>query len=301
MQKRWLVLKLLNSKTVIVQGITGSHGSFHAKAMLDYGTKIVAGTSPNKAGESIHGLPVYGSIKDIIINMGEIDASVIFVPARFAKSAILEAIDANMPLIVCVTEGIPVHDMLIINNRLSKSNSQLIGPNSPGVIIPGETKLGIIPAQITTPGSVAIVSRSGTLTYEAVAGLSSSGIGQKYVIGIGGDPVGGTSFVDCLKLFENDPEVSSIVLIGEIGGESEITAANFIRHNITKPVVAYIAGRYAPENIQLGHAGAILGSKKESATSKSEYLNKAGVTVVDDITEVASAVAKIDQKKGYVK
>ena len=283
---------VFSPKSVIVQGITGTHGSFHTKMMLDYGTHIIGGTSPNKAGEQVHGVPVYASVKDLLSDGREVDASVIFVPARFAKAAIFEAIEAAIPLIVCVTEGIPIHDMLAVRKKLINSNSRLIGPNSPGILTPGEAKLGIIPATITLPGSVAIVSRSGTLTYEVVSSLTKQSIGQRYIIGIGGDPINGLGFVECLKAFEEDASVSSIILIGEVGGEAELSAAEYIKQHVTKPVAAYVAGHYAPKNIQLGHAGAILGSDKESATTKSLALSHAGAIVTESITDIAQEIKR---------
>ncbi len=283
---------VFSPKSVIVQGITGTHGSFHTKMMLDYGTHIIGGTSPNKAGEQVHGVPVYASVRDILSDNREVDASVIFVPARFAKAAIFEAIEAAIPLIVCVTEGIPIHDMLAARKKLINSNSRLIGPNSPGILTPGEAKLGIIPATITLPGSVAIVSRSGTLTYEVVSSLTKQSIGQRYIIGIGGDPINGLGFVECLKAFEEDASVSSIILIGEVGGEAELSAAEYIKQHVTKPVAAYVAGHYAPKNIQLGHAGAILGSDKESATTKSLALSHAGAIVTESITDIAQEIKR---------
>lgn len=259
---------------VAVQGITGRQGSFHTNAMLEAGTKIVGGTSMSSVGEKIHGVSVYKSLTDI---PSKIDISIIFVPAKFAKSAILEAFNAKIPLVICITEGIPIHDMLYISQHKAGESSVLIGPNCPGVLLPGTARLGIIPHSLSLPGSVGIVSRSGTLTYEAMAGLSSRGIGQKYVIGIGGDPIKKTSFIDCLDLFENDPEVDQIVLIGEIGGTEETEAANYIKNHIKKPVYGYIAGHHAPAGVQLGHAGAILGSDQESAAAKTDTLAKAGV------------------------
>lgn len=276
---------LLTGKNVIVQGITGSHGSFHTRAMVAAGTNIVAGTSPGKGGQEIDGIPVYNSVTDIQTDMA-VDISVIFVPAAFAKAAVLEAITANVPLIVCITEGIPVHDMLQIKQQLGESKSKLIGPNCPGIILPGKNKLGIIPASLSLPGTVGIVSRSGTLTYEAMASLTQREIGQKYVIGIGGDPVKGTDFVDCLELFQNDPEVDRIVMIGEIGGTSEYAAADYIAEHVTKPVYSYITGHHAPAGVQLGHAGAILGGESESAAAKTAYLAEKGVTTATSITSL---------------
>ena len=283
--------EILFGKNVIIQGITGSHGSFQAKAMIDSGTNIVAGTSPNKAGESVHGVPVYSSIQDIQKDFS-VDCSVIFVPAKFAKFAILEAISSKIPLIVCITEGIPIHDMIKIKQKLVGSKSMLIGPNSPGIIVPGINKLGIIPASMAKPGNVAVISRSGTLTYEAMASLSEIGIGQRYVIGIGGDPIRGTGFIECLEMFENDKEVSEIVMIGEIGGTDEILAAEYIKKSITKPVYAYVAGHHAPPGVQMGHAGAILGSKSESAQAKTEALANAGAYTATSVEGLIRLISK---------
>lgn len=283
--------ELFTAKNVIVQGITGTHGAFHTKAMLDAGTHIVAGTSPNKAGETIHDVPVFKSIKDIQDVGVQTDISVIFVPVPFAKSAIVEAIEARIPLIVVITEGIPVHDMLVVKQLASDSGSVIVGPNCPGILMPGLNKLGIIPAKMGKPGSVAIVSRSGTLTYEAMAGLSSVGIGQRYVFGIGGDRIKGTDFTDCLELFENDSKVDRIVLIGEIGGTSEHMAAAYIKTSVTKPVFAYVAGHQAPAGVQLGHAGAILGGEDESASAKTKNLREHGAVTADSITELIRLVA----------
>lgn len=283
---------LFTPKHVIVQGITGTQGSFHTKNMLSYGTRVVAGTSPTKAGTSLHGIPVYASIRDIQSDMS-VDASVIFVPAPHAKAALLEAIDAKIPLIVCITENIPVHDMQFVHqtNRQNGNKSVIIGPNCPGVLTPTHALLGIIPAQLTAVGDTAIVSRSGTLTYEAMDQLTKRGFGQKYIIGIGGDMLPGASFVDCLKLFEDDPEIARIILIGEIGGTSEIDAADYIQSSVTKPVYTYIAGHSAPEGVQMGHAGAILGTNKlESAAAKTDYLAKSGAITASSLTELISRV-----------
>lgn len=277
------------AKNVIVQGITGSQGSFHTKAMLGAGTHIVAGTSPTKAGQTFEGVPVYATIADIQ-KQHTVDISVIFVPAAFAKDAIFEAIDAHVPLIVCITEGVPIHDMRIVKEKLNNSKSTLIGPNCPGVLLPGVQRLGIIPEFMGREGSIGIVSRSGTLTYEAMSGLSEKGIGQRYVIGIGGDPIRGTGFIECLELFENDPEVSAIVMIGEIGGTDEVLAANYIAKHVTKPVYGYIAGHHAPAGVQLGHAGAILGSDDESASAKTDALTAAGIITAKNIVELISLV-----------
>lgn len=281
--------ELFTVKNVIVQGITGSQGAFHAAAMSRAGTTVVGGTSPNKAGETIHDIPVYATVADIKTEH-PVDCSVIFVPAPFAKSAIIEAIDAEIPLIICITEGIPVHDMLYINQHLIGKVSHLIGPNCPGVLLPDVSRLGIIPDHMGREGSIGIVSRSGTLTYEAMAGLSAHDIGQKYVIGIGGDPIKGVGFIDCLDLFESDPDVSHIVMIGEIGGTEELEAAAHITSSITKPVFSYIAGHHAPTGVQLGHAGAILGSHNESAAAKTTALRDAGSITATSIVELINHV-----------
>lgn len=272
-----------NLRNVIVQGITGTHGAFHARAMVAAGTNVVAGTSPNKAGQTIDDIPVFATISDIKEKF-QVDASVIFVPAPFAKAAVIEAIDTEVPLIVCITEGIPIHDMLIIRQHLQGKSSTLIGPNCPGVLLPGRSKLGIIPASMGLPGTVGVVSRSGTLTYEAIASLTERGIGQRYVIGIGGDPVRGTNFIECLRLFEDDPMITHIVMIGEIGGTDEQAAADYISRRVTKPVYSYITGHHAPAGVQLGHAGAILGSADESALTKTSALENAGAITATSLS-----------------
>lgn len=285
---------IFTAKNVIVQGITGAHGRFQTESMLNAGTNIIAGTSPGKAGEQVEGVPVYNSITDIQKDH-QVDTSVIFVPAKFAAAAIIEAIEAHVPLIICITEGIPVHDMLKVNEKLRISaTSTLLGPNSPGALVPGVHKLGIIPAHMGTPGKVAIVSRSGTLTYEAMAGLTAKGIGQKYVIGIGGDVVHGLGYKACLRMFEEDPEVNKILMIGEIGGQEEIDAAVFIKESITKPVFSYIAGHHAPEGVQLGHAGAILGSKHESAAAKTRVLKVSGAYTATSVSDLVELVANTE-------
>ncbi len=280
---------LFTSKNVIVQGITGTHGTFHTKAMIDAGTTIVGGTSPSKTGQTVHGVPVFDSIASIK-KIFEVDISIIFVPAKFAAGAIFEAIDNHVPLIICITEGIPTHDMLRIKQRLMKGNSTLIGPNCPGVLLPGGNTLGIIPTRFGTIGNIGVVSRSGTLTYETVAGLTQKGIGQKYVIGIGGDPIKGADFVDILTLFENDSDVTGIVMVGEIGGQSEIEAAKFIRQHVTKPIFGYIAGWQAPLDTRLGHSGAILKSDEESAETKTRLLSEAGVKMARNVVELVRLI-----------
>ena len=282
--------QLFTGKNVIIQGIAGKNGRFHARNMLDYKTHIVAGTSPNQAISEVHGVPVFRTIDDIKKRFA-IDISVIFVPAPHAKAAILEAIQAQIPLIVCITEGVPVHDMLEIKQKLRLSHSVLIGPNCPGVLLPGRQLLGIIPASLAVPGDTAIVSRSGTLTYEAMSLLTQAGFGQRYIIGIGGDMISGSSFVDCLQLFQNDPSVKRIVMIGEIGGISEITAADYIKQSINKPVYAYISGHSAPAGIQMGHAGAILGTNAlESAAAKTAYLQQAGAITANSISKLIQKI-----------
>lgn len=282
--------QLFTGENIIIQGITGKNGRFHARNMLNYKTSIVAGTSPNQAISEVHGVPVFRTIDDIKKSFA-IDISVIFVPAPHAKAAILEAIQAQIPLIVCITEGVPVHDMLEIKQKLRRSHSVLIGPNCPGVLLPDGQLLGIIPASLATPGDTAIVSRSGTLTYEAMSLLTQAGFGQRYIIGIGGDMISGSSFVDCLQLFQNDPSVKRIVMIGEIGGISEIAAADYIKQSISKPVYAYIAGHSAPNGVQMGHAGAILGTNAlESATAKTAYLQQAGAITANSISQLIQKI-----------
>ena len=282
--------QLFTGKNVIIQGITGKNGRFHARNMLNYKTSIVAGTSPNQSVSEVHGIPVFRTIDDIK-KLFAIDISVIFVPAPHAKAAILEAIQAQIPLIICITEGVPVHDMLEIKQKLHRSRSVLIGPNCPGVLLPDRQLLGIIPTSLAAAGDTAIVSRSGTLTYEAMSLLTQRGFGQKYIIGIGGDMVRGISFTDCLDLFEHDPDVARIILIGEIGGTSEITAADHIKQHISKPVYAYIAGHHAPRGVQLGHAGAILGTNElESAATKTARLQAAGAVTATSIDKLIARV-----------
>ncbi len=282
--------QLFTGKNVIIQGITGKNGRFHTRNMLNYKTSIVAGTSPNQSVSEVHGVPVFRTIDDIKKRFA-IDISVIFVPAPHAKAAILEAIQAQIPLIICITEGVPVHDMLEIKQKLRRSHSVLIGPNCPGVLLPGRQLLGIIPASLATPGDTAIVSRSGTLTYEAMSLLTQAGFGQRYIIGIGGDMISGSIFVDCLQLFQNDPSVKRIVMIGEIGGISEITAADYIKQSISKPVYAYIAGHSAPNGVQMGHAGAILGTNAlESAAAKTAYLQQAGTITANSISQLIQKI-----------
>ncbi|MFC3959960.1 succinate--CoA ligase subunit alpha [Halovivax cerinus] len=275
---------------VVVQGITGGEGKFHAGQMIEYGTNVVAGAVPGKGGQEVHGVPVYDTV-DEAVREENADASVIFVPPAFAGDAIFEALDTDLDLAVAITEGIPTQDMARVNKRLSETDTRLIGPNCPGIITPGEAKLGILPGNIFAEGDVGLVSRSGTLTYQVVDNLTNRGIGQTTAIGIGGDPIIGTDFVDALSAFEDDPDTKAIVMCGEIGGEDEEEAARYIDEHVDTPVVGFIAGRTAPPGKRMGHAGAIVsGSGTGTAESKIEALNDAGVSVGDTPEEVADSV-----------
>lgn len=286
------------NSTVIVQGITGSQGSFHTEKCLEYGTKIIGGTSPNKEGQTIFGLPVFNTVKNLVEKLGVVpDVSMIFVPPKFAKSAIIEAADAGIGLIVCITEGIPVLEMMEVKKYLAGTKSRLIGPNCPGIISSEECKIGIMPAHIHKKGPVGIISRSGTLTYEAVYQLTQLGIGQSTCIGIGGDPIIGTNFIDCLAEFEKDPETEIICLVGEIGGDAEEQAAEFIKNNVTKPVLSFIAGVSAPKGKRMGHAGAIISGKKGSAQDKIKALQNAGITVCTSPAEIGVTISKLILQK----
>jgi len=281
---------LLNKDSkIIVQGFTGNEGTFHATQMIEYGTKVVGGVTPGKGGQKHLDLPVFNTVRDAVKETGA-DVSVIFVPPSFAADAILEAADAGIRLIVAITEGIPVSDMLIVKNHLKSKNCRLIGPNCPGIITPGEAKVGIMPGFIHKKGSVGIISRSGTLTYEAVDQVTKTGLGQSTCIGIGGDPIVGTTTLDAVKLMMSDNETKAIVVIGEIGGTMETEAAEWIRDNGTKPVIGFIAGQTAPKGRKMGHAGAIIGGKNDTASAKMEIMKQCGIHVVQSPADIGSTV-----------
>ncbi len=281
---------LIDEQTrVIVQGITGRDGSFHAQAMLDYGTQIVGGVTPGKGGQKVGTLPVFDTVSEAVDKTGA-QCSVVFVPARFASDAVREAADAGLSLVICITEGVPVLDMVDLYHELRRKQVRLIGPNCPGAISPGKCKAGIMPGHIHKPGGVGVISRSGTLTYEVVYGLTQKGLGQSTCVGIGGDPIVGTGYIDLLEMFERDEQTEAIVLIGEIGGEAEETAAAYIQDSVSKPVVAYISGRTAPPGKRMGHAGAIISGGKGGAESKVQALREAGVDVVDRPDQIADAI-----------
>ncbi len=277
---------------LIVQGITGKEGTFHAKGCAEYGTKVVGGVTPGKGGTVHEGWPVFDTVAQAVEKTGA-NATVIFVPPPFAADAILEAEDAGLPLIICITEGIPTNDMVKVWSVVSKSKSRLIGPNCPGVISPGKAKIGIMPGRIHKQGSVGIVSRSGTLTYEAVYQLSQRGIGQSTAIGIGGDPIIGTTHVDALKLLNEDPGTESIILIGEIGGTAEEAAAAYVKAHVKKPVVGFIAGQTAPPGRRMGHAGAIISGGQGTAADKMKALTEAGIHVVQSPAAIGETLAKV--------
>jgi succinyl-CoA synthetase alpha subunit len=282
---------LVNKDTrLVVQGMTGREGEFHTRQMLDYGTNIVAGTSPGKGGGWVAGVPVFDTVHEAV-DATEANASIIYVPARFAADAILEAADAGIEVVVCITEGIPVLDMIKVRAHLDCTDTRLIGPNCPGLITPGEAKVGIMPAHIHKPGPVGVVSRSGTLTYEVVHALTEKGLGQSTAVGIGGDPIIGTTFIDVLEMFEGDPLTEQVVLIGEIGGTDEQRAADFIALNMSKPVTAFIAGQAAPPGKRMGHAGAIIQGGEGTAAEKIVAFQAVGVRVARQPAEIAEIVA----------
>ena len=287
---------LVNKDTkLIVQGFTGSQGTLHSEQSIEYGTNIVGGVTPGKGGMEHLGKPVFNSVDEAVEELDP-NASIIFVPAKFCKESIIESAEAGIKLIVCITEGIPTLDMLQVKKIIDDLGVRLIGPNCPGVITPGEAKLGIMPGNIHKPGSIGIISRSGTLTYEAVKQTTDLGFGQSSCVGIGGDPIPGSSFIDMLKLFEDDDQTEAIVLVGEIGGNAEEAAAEYIKNNVTKPVISYIAGQTAPAGKRMGHAGAIIAGGKGTAKDKIEKLKECGVHIADNLVSIGSKVAEVLQR-----
>ena len=284
---------LVNKDTrLIVQGFTGSQGTLHSEQSIEYGTNIVGGVTPGKGGKIHLNKPVYNSVEEAVKEVSP-NASIIFVPAKFCKASILEAAEAGIKLIICITEGVPTLDMLEVKKKVDELGVRLIGPNCPGVITPGEAKLGIMPGSIHLPGSIGIISRSGTLTYEAVKQTTDLGFGQSSCVGIGGDPIPGSSFIDMVKLFEEDEQTEAIVMVGEIGGNAEEAAADYIKNNINKPVISYIAGQTAPAGKRMGHAGAIIAGGKGTAAEKIKKLKECGVHVADNLVSIGSKVAEV--------
>ena len=284
---------LVNKDTrLLVQGFTGSQGTLHSEQSIEYGTNIIGGVTPGKGGQRHLNRPVFNTVEEAI-KEEEPNASIIFVPAKFCKDSILEAAEAGIKLIICITEGVPTLDMLDVKKRIDNLGVRLIGPNCPGVITPGEAKLGIMPGNIHKPGSIGIISRSGTLTYEAVKQTTDLGFGQSTCVGIGGDPIPGSSFIDMLKLFEDDTQTEAIVMVGEIGGTAEESAAEYIQNNISKPVISYIAGRTAPVGKRMGHAGAIISGGKGTAEDKIKKLTACGVHIADNLVSIGSKVAEV--------
>lgn len=282
---------------VLVQGITGATARFHTKEMLDYGTKIVAGTSPNKGGTEVEGIPVFNTVAEAVEATGA-NASVIYVPAPFAADAIMEAVDAELDLVICITEHIPVMDMVKVKRYMEGKKTRLIGPNCPGVITAEECKIGIMPGYIHKKGHIGVVSRSGTLTYEAVHQLSEAGYGQTTAVGIGGDPVNGTNFIDVLKAFNEDPETEAVIMIGEIGGTAEEEAARWVKENMTKPVVGFIGGATAPPGKRMGHAGAIISGGEGTAEEKIRVMKECGITVAETPAVMGETMIKVLKEKG---
>lgn len=284
---------------VITQGITGSTGLFHTKLSIEYGTKVVGGTTPGKGGTEVDGIPIFDTVTEAVEKTGA-NASVIFVPPAFAADAIMEAVDAELELVVCITEGIPVLDMVKVKRYMEGKKTRLIGPNCPGIITPGECRIGILPGYIHTPGHIGIVSRSGTLTYEAVHQLTTRGIGQSTAVGIGGDPINGTNFIDCLEAFNNDPETKAVIMIGEIGGTAEEEAAEWIKANMKKPVVGFIGGQTAPPGKRMGHAGAIISGGKGTAAEKIATLERCGVAVAPTPASIGETLVKVLEERGLL-